>query len=207
MKQNSCVGSHAIPKFSHAIPDPFAMTSETPLLVGLPRGILTTLRRALERVLGDQTAPLLQEAGFSSGDQLYESFAQWLQTTTDVEEPQGLAAEALGEVMSRFFAANGWGQLSIERVGPAALCITASSWAESTGDGDAEIPSCHLTTGMLAAFLGRLADDVVAVMEVECRSRGDQGCRFLAGAPETLQAVFEGMSQGTDYEAVLTAAE
>lgn len=182
------------------------MSSETLPLVGLPQGLLTTLRRSLERVLGDQAAPLLQEAGFSCGDQVYEAFAQWLASNTDVTKPEALAADALGEVMSQFFETQGWGSLALERLGPAALSLTAPEWAESTGDRDADIPSCHVTTGMMAAFLGRLADDVVAVMEVECRSRGDGGCRFLIGAPETLQVVFEGMSDGTDYEAVLTAA-
>jgi len=181
------------------------MPSDTLPLVSLPSGILPTLRHSLERVLGDQAAPLLQEAGFTSGEEVYEAFAEWLTSSLDIREPEGLAADALGEVMSRFFTAHGWGDLSLERLGPAALCLSAPAWAESSGDGEAEIPSCHVTTGMMAAFLGRLADDVVAVMEVECRSRGDSACRFLIGAPETLQAVFEGMSQGTDYEAVLTA--
>jgi hypothetical protein len=36
-------------------------------------------------------------------------------------------------------------------------------------------------------------------MEVECRSRGDQKCRFLAGAPETLSVLYERMAQGAGY--------
>lgn len=181
------------------------MPPDTIPLVGLPPSLLTTLRRSLERILGDQAAPLLQEAGFSVGDQIYDVFARWLTEHTDASEPDTLAADALSEAMSRFFSAQGWGELSLERLGPAALCLSAPAWAESTRNGESEFPSCHFTTGIMAAFLGRLADDIVAVMEVECRSRGDEACRFLIGAPETLQVVFDGMSEGTDYEAVLTA--
>jgi hypothetical protein len=36
-------------------------------------------------------------------------------------------------------------------------------------------------------------------MEVECRSRGDDMCRFLVGSPEMLAAVYEKMSEGLSY--------
>jgi hypothetical protein len=36
-------------------------------------------------------------------------------------------------------------------------------------------------------------------MEVECRSRGDARCRFLAGAPDTLSTLYDRMAQGTAY--------
>ena len=40
-------------------------------------------------------------------------------------------------------------------------------------------------------------------MEVECRSRGDGRCRFLAGAPETLSALYDRMAQGAPYPEAL----
>ncbi len=36
-------------------------------------------------------------------------------------------------------------------------------------------------------------------MEVECRSRGEARCRFLAGSPETLSIVYDRMAQGSGY--------
>ncbi len=42
-------------------------------------------------------------------------------------------------------------------------------------------------------------------MEVECRSRNDERCRFLSASPETLNTVFEQMTQGTGYEQALGA--
>jgi hypothetical protein len=40
-------------------------------------------------------------------------------------------------------------------------------------------------------------------MEVECRSRGDGRCRFLAGSPETLGTLYDRMAQGTGYAEAL----
>jgi hypothetical protein len=34
---------------------------------------------------------------------------------------------------------------------------------------------------------------------VECRTRGDARCRFLAGAPETLSTLYDRMAQGSSY--------
>jgi predicted hydrocarbon binding protein len=87
-------------------------------------------------------------------------------------------------------------------MGPA-LAVDATEWAEADPSSGTVAPSCHVTAGMLAGLLGRLAGSHVAVMEIECRSRGDEQCRFLAGAPETLQAVYDGATEGKDYRDVL----
>lgn len=81
--------------------------------------------------------------------------------------------------------------------------MNSAEWAEADPDSDTTLPSCHVTAGMLAGLLGRLAGEHVAVMEIECRSRGDAECRFLAGAPDTLQAVYDGATAGRDYREVL----
>ena len=66
-----------------------------------------------------------------------------------------------------------------------------------------EAPMCFFTAGMLADFLGRLSGETVAVMEVECRSKGDPRCRFLSAMPETLTRVYEAMTAGQSYEEAL----
>ena len=83
------------------------------------------------------------------------------------------------------------------------LALDSAEWAEAVESRWDEFPSCHLTCGMLADFFGRLSDGLVAVMEVECRSRGDGRCRFLAGAPETLSTLYDRMAQGTGYAEAL----
>jgi predicted hydrocarbon binding protein len=162
----------------------------------LGRKVLHQLRAALERDTGLQAASYLQEAG---GEELYAEFAEWLVATCGVERPADLDAQYLSEVLSQFFSELGWGALSATALGSAVLALDSTEWAEASDEARGEFPSCHLTCGLLADFFGRLSDGLVAVMEVECRSRGDARCRFLAGAPETLSALYERMAQGTSY--------
>jgi predicted hydrocarbon binding protein len=167
--------------------------------VRLGRKVLHQLRAALERDTGLQAASYLQEAGFAGGEELYGEFAEWLLATRGVERPTDLDAQYLSEILSQFFAELGWGSLSATALGSAVLALDSTEWAEASDEARGEFPSCHLTCGLLADFFGRLSDGLVAVMEVECRSRGDARCRFLAGAPETLSSLYERMAQGTSY--------
>ncbi|HUR95051.1 MAG TPA: V4R domain-containing protein [Gemmatimonadales bacterium] len=165
----------------------------------LGRKVIHQLRAALERDTGLQAASYLQEAGFAGGEELYAEFAEWLLATRGVERPSDLDAAFLNEVLSEFFTELGWGQLTAQTLGEAVLALDSTEWAEAADEGRGEFPSCHLTCGLLADFFGRLSDGLVAVMEVECRSRGDARCRFLAGAPETLSTLYDRMAQGTSY--------
>jgi predicted hydrocarbon binding protein len=163
------------------------------------RRVLHQLRASLERDTGLQASTYLQEAGFAGGEELYAEFSEWLLGTRGVERPAELDTQFLSEVLSEFFADQGWGALTATPLSPAVLALDSTEWAEAAEDGRGEFPSCHLTCGLLADFFGRMSDGLVAVMEVECRSRGDGRCRFLAGAPETLSALYDRMAQGTAY--------
>ena len=165
--------------------------------------MLHQLRSALERDTGLQASTYLQEAGFAGGEELYAEFREWLLANRGVEEPTQLDAEFLSETLSAFFSDLGWGRLEASRLGESVLALDSEEWAESVETGGTEFPSCHLTCGMLADFFGRLSDGLVAVMEVECRSRGDGRCRFLAGSPETLGTLYDRMAQGTGYAEAL----
>ena len=81
----------------------------------------------------------------------------------------------------------------------AVIAVDSTDWWEAETAAGATYPSCHLSAGLLAEFLSRVSETSLGVMEVECRSRGDGRCRFLAGAPETLQIVYERMAEGTGY--------
>ena len=165
----------------------------------LGRKVIHQLRAALERDTGLQAASYLQEAGFAGGEELYGEFTKWLVSTHGVERPADLDARFLDEALSQFFTEQGWGALTAQTLGGTVLALDSAEWAEATDEGRGEFPSCHLTCGLLADFFGRLSDGLVAVMEVECRSRGDARCRFLAGAPETLSALYDRMAQGSGY--------
>jgi predicted hydrocarbon binding protein len=166
--------------------------------VGVGRRVFQQLRQSLERDAGLQAAGYLQEAGFAAGEEVYGAYTAWLAREYGVEQPHELDMQFLGDTLSRFFAEMGWGPLTTRALGPAVLALDSAEWAEAA-EQSGDYPSCHLSCGLLADFFGRLSDGLVAVMEVECRSRGDARCRFIAGAPETLAAVYERMAQGLAY--------
>jgi predicted hydrocarbon binding protein len=163
---------------------------------------LHQLRAALERSLGVQAAPLLQEAGFASGEAMAAGLRAAVAERYAVEDPATLDAEFLGEALSGFFAERGWGSLTLTQLGGSVLAVDASDWAEAT-PGGGPYPSCHVSSGLLADLFSRLAGGQFAAMEVECRSRGDARCRFLLAAPETLTLLYERMTHGMTYQAGL----
>ena len=173
----------------------------------LGRRVIHQLRASLERDTGVQAAAYLQEAGYAGGEELYTSFSEWLWRSRGVSAPTDLDVKFLGEVLGEFFADQGWGRLEATPLGSAVLALDSREWAEAVDERQAEFPSCHLSCGLLADFLGRISQDVVAVMEVECRSRGEARCRFLAGSPDTLGILYDRMAQGAGYLEVLGVVE
>jgi predicted hydrocarbon binding protein len=171
-----------------------------PLTVG--REALRQLHSSLTSRAPDQSIAVLQETGYAAGEGTYRAFAAWLPGRAGVERPEDLDADLLTEVLSGFFAHSGWGTLTMSPVGPGAFAVDSTDWAEAEPD-SAQTPMCFFSAGMLADFLGRLSGESVAVMEVECRSRGDARCRFLSATPEVLQQVYERMAQGEGYEQAL----
>jgi predicted hydrocarbon binding protein len=163
--------------------------------------------KALHALRDRAGAQALQEAGYAAGEATFRAFAAWLPAAAGVEHPSELAAPRLAEVLSQFFTALGWGAVKVTPVGDAAVAVDSQGWAEAAPDAHLEFPSCFFTSGLLADFMGRMADASLAVMEVECRSRGDGRCRWLVGAPETLTSLYEHMTQGADYLTVLGASQ
>jgi predicted hydrocarbon binding protein len=159
--------------------------------------IVRQLHASLAAHAPDQLITILQEAGYAAGAGLYQSFAA-------TNNPADLDADLLGETLSEFFTNGGWGTVTMRPVGTGALALDSSDWAEAA-PGTAQTPMCFFSAGMLADFLGRLSDQTIAVMEVECRSRGDERCRFLSATPEVLEKVYNEMTNGRTYEEALTA--
>ncbi|HMH83773.1 MAG TPA: V4R domain-containing protein [Gemmatimonadales bacterium] len=168
------------------------------------RGALRQLHHSLLRDAADAAVPILQEVGFAAGEGVYGAFCAWLPGETGVARPDELDAGRLNDVLSTFFQATGWGSLTVAPLGSAALVVDSADWVEAE-PGSAQTPMCFFTSGMLADFFGRMSGEPVAVMEVECRSRNDARCRFLSASPDTLNAVYEQMTQGRDYAEALGA--
>lgn len=139
----------------------------------------------------------LRAAGYAGGDAVYDAFEQWLAEAGAASNPANRSALDLslpefGERAAQYFQAAGWGQVQFDtdhEQGVASLTME-HCWEADSGRGESA-PSCHVTTGMLAAFFGRLAGYPVSVMEIDCCSTGAEKCRFLFGNSEVMAFKWE----------------
>ncbi len=181
------------------------MSSTLPFLsartVAMPVEFLTALRGSLEDASASLGPELLRDAGYYAGTALYESFGTWLSRRGEYG-PESLEDARFVALVSEFFAAAGWGEISIVQLSEAVIAIDAESWSEADDAGG----GCLVSTGLFSGFFGRLADAPIAVLEVECRSLGDARCRFLLGSGDVLGYVHEAMGRGISYAAAAASA-
>lgn len=173
-------------------------------MFAITRDTLTALRTALMRDTGAAAAGYLQEAGYAGGEALFDAFRRWL-AERGKGAPETLSMGLFQREAADFFRHAGWGSLALGALDDAVATLDSDDWGEADPNVGAELPSCHLSSGMFADFFGRLADAPLAVMEVECRSRGDGRCRFLLGSTDVMQRVYEGMAGGEEYSQVVKA--
>lgn len=166
-------------------------------MLGLGHEAVATLRDALLRGVGPDAAGYLQQAGYAGGDAVYDAFSNWL-SAAGHPAPGSLDVAGFARLASEFFTDLGWGSFTFSSGTPVAT-IESPDWVEANGMAGMEQPCCHVGTGLLAAFFGRVGDQPLAVMEVECRSTGATQCRFLLGSADVMQAVWERMAAGESY--------
>jgi predicted hydrocarbon binding protein len=175
-------------------------------MVALSRDALATLRSALLRDAGPSAADCLREAGYAGGETVFRSFLAWLAERGE-QAPEDLDAEQFQYYASMYFSDAGWGTLTLTSLQDAVVMVDSPDWGEADPSVVLDQPSCHLTTGMLADFFGRVSETPVAVLEVECRSAGAHRCRFLLGNSEVMTYVYEELERGTAYEDALALVE
>jgi predicted hydrocarbon binding protein len=173
-------------------------SSRTPELA-LPVASLAAIRDSLVSSVGPEAAALaLRQAGHAAGDALHR-----ILSGGDPASLSSLPADRFWAQLARLFSSRGWGQLTYSQVHSGVGSLEAADWAEARVDANAGQPSCHFTTGVLANLLGQIADAEVAVLEAECKSRGDQRCRFLFGGADAVYAVYERLAAGDEPDAAL----
>lgn len=174
-------------------------TPRTPELA-LPVAALAGLLDALNAQVGHEAAAdALRTAGSAAGDAFFRILAG-----PDVDELRSLSAHRFWNRLATLFANRGWGHLRYAEAHPGVGSLEASDWVESRSEPEAEVPSCHFTTGLLANLLGHAAGTDIGVIEVECRSRGDRRCRFLFGGTDAVFAVYHRMAEGDAADTALT---
>lgn len=174
-------------------------TAPRSTLVHLPSATLVALHRTLAQDhSAADAAALVRQIGFQSGEAFLAAFEEWLQQVeqTTYSDATALGSEEFWPRLSGFFSSLGWGPLHFEQLHPGVASLSSPEWAEAEPEGDSRQPTCHFTTGLLSDLLGRVAGQDLAVMEVECRSRGDLQCRFVFGSAETMGGVFEQLRGG-----------
>lgn len=168
----------------------------------LPPPLLATLVSAVaaDRPAGDATR-FLRQAGYDAGEHLFSLLQERILSGSGGDDVHALPVSRFWEEFSAAWREWGWGTLDHARVHPGVVELTSDGWAEA--DAAPRGLGCQVTTGMFADLLSRIAGDDVAVLEVECRSRGDARCRFLAGGAATLSALHDALSAGEDTDASL----
>lgn len=165
---------------------------------------LHRLRHRLEALAPGAAAEILQDAGFLTGGALAERWRNRVAERTGLLDAGLLDARWFGPLLDELCVQLGWGSLTVVPLGDVAVLLEAGAWAEAE-PGASRHPGCHFSSGVLAAFLTAQAGTAIGVLEVECRSKGDEACRFIAGAAETLGAVYDLLSAGGDWRDALPA--
>lgn len=169
--------------------------------MALPANALISLRQSLRTEAGPLPAiHALHGAGYQAGDYMARAFFRELP-----EPPDQLPASAFWDSFRTFWSRRGWGSLTHDDAHPSLGLLRSDDWAEA-GDEAAETqPSCTFTTGMLASLLGRVAEGPIAVLEVECRARGDDECVFAFGSETRVHDLYGELLEGADLRGALDA--
>lgn len=171
----------------------------TTRLIGIAIPTLRELRGATlaslsARPSGEADAvDALREAGYAGGQAVYEAFEQWLREMESSVAPD-LTLDEFGERAAEYFRAAGWGLVEFDsRHDDGIATMTIADCWEVDSSAAEGAPSCHVTTGMLAAFFGQLAGYPVSVMETECCSTGAERCSFMLGNSDVIAFKWEAL--------------
>jgi predicted hydrocarbon binding protein len=162
-------------------------TTSTPLLLSVPPRALLALRRALLTRPDLDTVFALRDAAFAGGDAMYDAFSEFVQSR-DSMDPQELELGRFFQRAGEFWTQSGWGQTTFSEADGAFCAVEISGCWEAHLDDQPDPKGCHLTVGIVGAFLGKFAEYPVAVLETEGPATDSETCRFLAGSVEMIGA-------------------
>lgn len=179
------------------------MTDPARVSLRFPPGFLHALTRGIARAREPaEAALLLREIGYEAGHGFYAALEERISRTHAEQPVAGLSPEQFWDGLSSLFEEHGWGRLRWTPAHRALASLESPDWAESEAR-DEPYPACHFTTGLLADLLSRVAGGEVAVLETECRARGDAQCRFLCGGEATLERLHQVLRRGVPVQEAL----
>jgi hypothetical protein len=176
------------------------MKGPAPREVAVPVSIFGSLRGELEKEAGMlPTVHALHNAGYRVGSAAAPALSG------NGEDPAGLPQGAFWSRLSDFFQRRGWGTLRHNPAHAGVGILYSSDWAEaSEGTMDADA-SCCFSTGFLSGLLSELAGGPVAVLEIGCRTRGADACRFAFGSEQVIHDLYGRLLDGADFDGALAA--
>jgi len=177
------------------------MKDRAPREVAVPVSVFGSLRAQLEKEAGTlPTVHALHHAGYQAGVDVSGSLM-----ASGVTDVANLGQDEFWATVTGFLAKRGWGTLRLDPAHAGVGILTSSDWAEaSEGEIDPDA-SCHFSTGFLSGLLSELAGGPVAVLEVDCRTRGGASCRFAFGSEGAIHQLYGRLLEGADLDAALSA--
>jgi hypothetical protein len=176
-------------------------SAAAPREVAVPVSVFEALRSELEKDAGTlQSVRAMHHAGYGAG----------LAAAAAVNREAGGDAFALSTAgfwghLSAYFAKRGWGSLVHHAPHPAVAILSSKDWAEAAHDAPNPEGACSFSAGFLSGLLSQLAGGAIAVLEVECRSRGDDTCSFAFGSETAIHDLYGQLLEHVDLERALQA--
>jgi len=167
--------------------------------IAVPASVFITLRRELEKEAGKLPAiHALHAAGYrSGGDAATELVQRQRAGAHDAPAPE------FWRRLDAFFRQRGWGSVRHTHPHPGVGLLTSRDWAEADPDDPSAEASCTFTTGFLSGLLTALAEGPLAVLEVSCRGRGEEACRFAFGSAPAIHELYGRLLEDPDLERAL----
>lgn len=166
----------------------------------LPSVALTALGSILRREAG---APAATQALHSAGHATGVAFFDALNTRSD-DALAELTETAFWKEVEDAFRGWGWGTLRHRRIHSGLGLLSTRDGAEAEASHDPHGCGCPFTAGLLVGFLERAAGRSLSVLEVSCRLRGDDECRFVFGSEQAVQGLYELLLDGLELDRALT---
>ena len=158
-------------------------------LLSAPARTLLALRAAMLTRPDLDTVFALRDAGYAGGDAMYAAFEAFVRER-DLIDPQQLEISHFFRRAGEFWTKTGWGQTTFEARDDAFCAVRIEECWEADPDDQPDPRGCHLTVGLLGAFLGRFADYPVAVLETDGPATGSTTVQLLAGSMEMVGAYY-----------------
>ncbi len=160
-----------------------------PRMLSAPTSTLLALRAALLTRPDLETVFTLRDAGYAGASELYEAFETYVREK-DLIDPQQLALDHFFQRAGEFWTAAGWGDTTFSADDDGFCVVEIDGCWEADPRDQPDPRGCHLTVGILGAFLGKFADYPLSVLEIEGPETDSVRCRFIAGSADSVSAYY-----------------